>query len=479
MAIYIYNTLSRAKEEFRPLKKGAVDMYVCGPTVYDEAHIGHGRAAFVFAVVKNYFEYRGYKVKYVRNITDVDDKIIAKAREIAKPGEDIKAKAKEVAERYLASYRDDMKGLGIPGADIEPRATEYIGEMLDVINGLIKKGYAYKSGGDVYFRVRRAKDYGKLSNQSLEMMESGARVKPGEGKDDPLDFALWKRSKEDEPSWRGGDLEGRPGWHIECSAMSMKNLGETFDIHGGGVDLVFPHHENEIAQSEAATGKPFARYWMHNGLLTINGQKMAKSLGNYISVKEYIGKYGDPDLLKTIFLSSHYRSPVDFTEEKIREAHLAKERILIFFDKADNLAKKTRAAPGVPEAAKAVTARMRADFEKAMDDDFNTALAVAALFEGVREGNELLGSGMGPGGKAAAAGAVKGLIQKLGGVLGLSFGKRALSQEEVRRIEGKMAEREAARRNKDFKLADGIRAVLSDEGIIIEDTQTGPTWRLK
>jgi len=340
MAIHILNTLTRSKEEFRPLKEGVVNMYVCGPTVYDEAHIGHARGAFVFSVVRNYLRYRGHKVRYVQNVTDVDDKIINKARELAAPGDDLKSKVREVAQKYLFSYYQDLELLGISRADEEPKATENIDNMIDLIERLMEKGYAYEADGDIYFRVRKAKDYGKLSHQSLDMMEPGGRGASSSGKEDPLDFALWKKAKEDEPSWKRGSLDGRPGWHIECSAMSMERLGETFDIHGGGVDLVFPHHENEIAQSEAATGKPFARYWMHNGLLTIANQKMAKSLGNYISIKGYMGKYGDPDLLKLLFLSSHYHSPVDFTDEKIKESQVGKDRFIVFFDRLNNRLKR-------------------------------------------------------------------------------------------------------------------------------------------
>ncbi len=286
MSVKIYNTLTDKKEEYKPIKKDRVGIYVCGVTVYDECHIGHVRGAFTFDIVRRYFEYKGYKVKYVRNVTDVDDKIINKAvkerQRTRGKGQGLNEKVKEVAERYTKSYYDDMKNLGIKKADIEPMATEHIKDMVNLIEMLVEKGYAYEKNGDVYFDVRKFKGYGKLSGQSLDEMKAGARVDVDKKKNDPLDFALWKSSKENEPSWQSLWGRGRPGWHIECSVMSMKYLGDNFDIHGGGRDLVFPHHENEIAQSECATGRPFANYWMHNGLLTINGTKMAKSLGNFV-----------------------------------------------------------------------------------------------------------------------------------------------------------------------------------------------------
>ncbi len=313
--IYIYNSLTRKKEEFKPIKGGHVGMYVCGPTVYDEPHIGHARSAYIFDVVRRYLEYRKYKVTFVRNVTDVDDKIIEKAANEFK-GEDLNSAVRKVSEKYLAAYREAMASLDIRPPTEEPRATKYISRMTEFIGALIKRDAAYESGGDVYFDIKKAKDYGKLSHQSLDKMESGARVAPGEKKKDPLDFALWKAAKEGEPFWDSPWGMGRPGWHIECSVMSSDILGSEFDIHGGGLDLIFPHHENEIAQSEAA-GAKFARYWLHHGLLTINGQKMSKSLGNFVTIKDFIYKYKNADLLKLLFLSTHYAHPVDYTEEKI------------------------------------------------------------------------------------------------------------------------------------------------------------------
>ncbi len=396
MTIHIYNSLSRKKEEFKPVKKNNVRMYVCGPTVYDESHIGHARGAFIFDVIKSYFRYKGFKVKYVRNVTDLDDKIIDKARKAAKPGDDLKKVVKEVAEKYLKKYDEDMETLGISEPDVAPKATEHIKEMIRIIKVLLKKDYAYEADGDIYFRVKNFKDYGKLSHQSIKMMETGARVQPGENKEDPLDFALWKKSKEDEPIWESGSIEGRPGWHIECSAMSMKHLGENFDIHGGGIDLIFPHHENEIAQSEACSGKKFANYWMHNGLLSINGQKMAKSLGNYLSIPNFLAKYKDADILKIFFLSTHYRSPIDFTEESITAAKAAKERFSIFFNKAEEIASKVPSTSSkavyLAHGHRRILESLKEEFEKAMDDDFNTALALAALFNTVTKGNSVIDS---------------------------------------------------------------------------------------
>src|SRR3989338_2349450 len=327
MAIKIYNTLTRKKEEFKPIKDGQVGMYVCGPTVYDVPHIGHARSAYVFDVIRRYFAYKGYKVEFVRNVTDVDEKIISKAKEEFK-AEDLNSAVKKVSDKYLNVYHGCMEKLGIMRPDKEPKATEYIDKMRDFIKILIERGTAYVSGGDVYFDVRKASGYGKLSNQSFDMLESGARVAPGENKKDPLDFALWKSAKEGEPSWQSPWGNGRPGWHIECSVMSSDILGDEFDIHGGGIDLIFPHHENEAAQSQGA-GKKFARYWLHNGLLTINKEKMAKSLGNFITIEDILAKY-PADVLKVLFLQTHYSHPVDFSWEKMEEEKKAWERFDIF-----------------------------------------------------------------------------------------------------------------------------------------------------
>ena len=340
--ILIYNSLSRKKDELIPLKPKEIKMYVCGPTVYDQPHIGHARSAYIFDVIRRYLIYRGYRVKFVRNVTDVDDKIIDKAQKEFK-GEDLNIAVKNVSTKYLDLYHEDMKNLGILEPDVEPKATEYVSKdnplMQKFIEQLIKNGCAYVSEGDVYFDIKKAKDYGKLSNQAIDKMEIGARIALGEKKKDPLDFALWKSAKAGEPAWDSPWGRGRPGWHIECSVMSSDILGDEFDIHGGGIDLIFPHHENEIAQSEGA-GKKFARYWIHHGLLTINGQKMAKSLGNFITVKDFLDKYKDADLLKLLFLSAHYSHPIDYNDQKIEETKQALDRIYIFLNKVKNQPKQ-------------------------------------------------------------------------------------------------------------------------------------------
>lgn len=485
MPIYIYNSLSRKKEEFKPIKKNQVKMYVCGPTVYDESHIGHARGAFVFDVIKNYFGYNGFKVKYVRNVTDVDDKIIDKAKKLSGGKvENLRDAVKEVADKFLKKYTEDMKALGIGKPDVEPKATEHIKDMLGIIRVLLKKGYAYEADGDIYFRVKSFKNYGELSHQSLEMMESGARVSPEEKKEDPLDFALWKKSKEGEPNWKGGYIEGRPGWHIECSAMSMKHLGENFDIHGGGIDLIFPHHENEIAQSESYSGGNFANYWMHNGLLTINGQKMAKSLGNYLTISDFLDKYKDPDILKIFFLSSHYRSPIDFTEESIITAKRAKERFNIFFDKAEEFVSRALSSSSksihLDEEHVKVLEVLKEEFENAMDDDFNTPLALAALFNAVANGNSVIDLEIPDVNyKALFLKELVKAIKALGDILGLTFGKETISSEFKKMIEDKLKERDEARKKKDYQLADDIRGEIQKLGVVIEDTKDGTKWRLK
>lgn len=477
MAIYIYNSLSRKKEEFKPIQENIVKMYVCGPTVYDEPHIGHARGAFVFDVIRNYFKYKGFSVRYVRNVTDVDDKIIDKAKKEF-PGEELNSAVRKVSTRYLASYHRAMEGLGIIGPDVEPKATAYIDKMVGFIGHLVESGAAYIADGDVYFDIRRAKDYGKLSNQSLAKMESGARVAPGENKRDPLDFALWKKPKEGEYFWQSPWGNGRPGWHIECSAMSSDILGDEFDIHGGGIDLIFPHHENEIAQSEGA-GKAFAKYWMHNGLLSINGQKMAKSLGNFVTISDFLERHKDPDILKIFFLSGHYRSPLDFTDEAVEAAKAAVERFSIFFNAAEDFISKNKS--GATEIAdKELLISARAEFEKAMDDDFNTARALAVLFDAVTRGNSAINSAeRGLARKSAFLKELVSEIKGMAGVMGLAFAEKDISGGMREMIGKKVEAREAARRKKDYKLADDIRKELEGRGVIIEDTKHGPKWRIK
>jgi len=460
-------------------------MYVCGPTVYDEPHIGHARSAYIFDVIRRYFIYAGYKVSFVRNVTDVDDKIIDKAKQEFK-GKDLNESVKKVSLKYLRSYHDDMEKLGVLAPDTEPKATEYIGKMIEFITLLIERGVAYASGGDVYFDIKKAKDYGKLSHQSLDKMEIGARVSPGEKKRDGLDFALWKAAKELEPSWDSPWGRGRPGWHIECSVMSSDILGDEFDIHGGGIDLIFPHHENEIAQSEGV-GKRFARYWIHNGLLTINGEKMAKSLGNFITIKDFMAKYGDSDYLKLFFLSAHYRSPIDFTEEKIEEAKKEKERFKILFDKIrdiqfhDQIDKVSKKEHGIPDpqvdsAINYVTRR----FEAAMDDDFNTSLALAILFDLVTAANKYIHvKDRFTQEEIKVISKIEKVLLELSGVfnLNLSEDQASVDVDFINWVVEMKNKRDAARREKDFKTSDEIRKQLLDKGIILEDTKEGTVWR--
>ena len=468
MSIKIYNTLTRKKEEFKPLEEGHVGMYVCGPTVYDVPHIGHARSAYVFDVIRRYFVYKGQNVRFVRNVTDVDDKIINKARDEFKE-DDLNSSVKKVSDKYLKVYHEYMDKLGIKQPDFEPKATEYINKMIDFIKVLIQKGAAYQAGGDVYFDVRKADKYGKLSNQSFEMLESGARVAAGENKKDSLDFALWKSAKEGEPSWPSPWGEGRPGWHIECSVMSSDILGNEFDIHGGGIDLIFPHHENEIAQSEGA-GKKFARYWIHNGLLTINKEKMAKSLGNFITIEDILSKYS-ADVLKILFLQTHYSHPVDFSWEKMDEAKKAYERINILIEKLKNIKEE------VVFSDKDIDG-YRLKFEEVMDDDFNTAQALGIIFELVSFINKNIED-------SKKAGYAKKTLIDLGKVLGLfeGPGHHSLEFSETVALNDNVniliKNRKEARNKKDFKEADRIRKELEQKGIILEDTKDGTTWRRK
>jgi cysteinyl-tRNA synthetase len=471
----IYNTLTRKKQEFSPIKDKKVSMYVCGPTVYDVPHIGHARSAYAFDVMRRYFKYKGYDVKFVRNVTDVDDKIINKANDEFK-GEDLNVAVNKVSDKYLKVYHEYMEKLGILRPDFEPKATEYIDKMIDFIKALIQRGTAYQAGGDVYFDVRKADRYGKLSNQSLEMLESGARVAVGENKKDPLDFALWKSVKEGEPSWPSPWGNGRPGWHIECSVMSSDILGDEFDIHGGGIDLIFPHHENEIAQSEGA-GKKFSRYWIHNGLLTINKEKMAKSLGNFITIEDILSKY-PADVLKILFLQTHYSHPVDFSWEKMDEAKKAWERFYVLCQKTGWLIYRN-SGPNVGSMRGDVDV-FRERFEKAMDDDFNTAEALAALFDFVTYINKHFKFEKSQ--MAELMQAVESLIN-LGKVFGLFGDVRAAAKENEmseEKISDLIEQRNRAKQSKDFSVADKIRRDLQEAGIILEDTKDGATfWRRK
>lgn len=482
MGIKIFNTLTRNKEEFKSLRDKEIGMYVCGPTVYDEPHIGHARSAYIFDVIRRYFIYRGYKVKFVRNVTDVDDKIINKAKEEFK-GEELKDAVGKVSAKYLASYHRAMDELGIRPPDKEPKATRYIEKMKDFIGVLIQRGMAYESGGDVYFDVRKAKNYGRLSNQSLQTLEAGARIAPGENKKDPLDFALWKAVKESEVSWPSPWGEGRPGWHIECSVMSLDILGDEFDIHGGGIDLIFPHHENELAQSEGA-GKKFARYWIHNGLLTINKEKMAKSLGNFVTVEEVAKRYS-LDILKILFLQAHYSHPVDFSWERMEEAERAMERFYVLLDKINRLeARGSRLKGEIPLQPSASSLEedigsFKRKFDEAMDDDFNTPKGMAILFDMVNECNKLLEHSKDKA-ESFILRYVVDAIKEIAEVFGLTFEqkKKKLSKTKEE-IEEMLDLRNKARQKRDFKTADRIRQELDEAGIILEDQKDGTSWRVR
>lgn len=485
MSIKIYNTLTHKKEEFKPIKEGLIGMYVCGPTVYDVPHIGHARSAYAFDVIRRYFIYKGYKVTFVRNVTDIDDKIINKAKDEFR-GESLDNAVKKVSGKYLEVYHKYMDALGIMLPDAEPMATEYIGKMQDFIKILLERGVAYVSGGDVYFDVRKANGYGKLSNQSLEMLESGARIAPGENKKDPLDFALWKSAKENEPSWPSPWGAGRPGWHIECSVMSSDILGDEFDIHGGGIDLVFPHHENEAAQSEGA-GKKFARYWIHNGLLTINKEKMAKSLGNFITIEDILNKYS-ADTLKILFLKTHYTHPVDFSWERMEENRAALYRIIRFLRQVEKREEGKEPIYKIPDTNKNLTrvdfseeiGKYKNRFIEAMDEDFNTPFAMACLFDIVRCCDGVLFyEGYEKEKHLPVLLEAKKTIHELGSIFGLSF-KEELLAIPIKKIEMMISVREGLRGKKMFKEADKARKELEEMGVILKDSKDGRTeWDYK
>ena len=464
----IYNTMSKKKEEFIPLEEGKVKMYVCGPTVYNFIHIGNARPMIAFDTVRRYFEYKGYDVNFVSNFTDVDDKIIKKAIEEG-------VTADEISKRYIAECKKDMEAMNIKPATKNPLATEEICGMVDMIQTLIDKGYAYEKNGTVYYRTRKFEGYGKLSHKNLDDLQSGGRtllVTGEDEKEDPLDFVLWKPKKEGEPAWESPWSEGRPGWHIECSEMSKKYLGEQIDIHAGGEDLIFPHHENEIAQSEAANGKEFARYWMHNGFLNIDNRKMSKSLGNFFTVREISEKY-DLQVLRFFMLSAHYRSPLNFSAELMEAAKNGLERILTA---AENLRFLSgNAGDGtMTEEEKELFARTEeyvADFERAMDDDFNTADAIAAVFDLVKYINTTADGSR----SREYLDSLYARLQTLTDVLGIIVDK----EEEMldADIEAMIEKRQAARKERNFALADQIRDELLAKGIILEDTREGVKWK--
>ena len=457
----IQNTLTRQKEEFIPQEGKKVKMYTCGVTVYDDCHIGHARSLYSFEVIRSYLVYRGYKVDFVRNITDIDDKIINRANEL-------KIDWKKLVDKYITRYYEDLQALGIERDYKEPRATDNIAEMIEYVQKLIDKGYAYVTDSGVYFSVRKLKGYGKLSGQSIDDIMEGVRIQKDEHKQDPLDFALWKAAKEGEPYWESPWGKGRPGWHIECSVMSQKYLNsDTLDIHGGGRDLVFPHHENEIAQAEALTGKPFAKYWIHHGLLSINAQKMSKSLGNFLTIKNVLKQY-PADVLKLFYLHAHYASTVDFSRERMEEARKAYERIDILLGKLDKIDNNLKEDPEL--------SGFKQQFVEAMDDDFNMPKGLAVLFDIVSECNKILESNSPD--KNSRLGYAKGIIKQITAVFGLSFKKKAagISDQEIERM---IARRIECKQQKDYQAADNIRKELQEKGIILEDSKEGTTWRRK
>ncbi|WP_078382576.1 cysteine--tRNA ligase [Sutcliffiella halmapala] len=465
MTIHLYNTLTRQKEMFVPLEEGKVKMYVCGPTVYNYIHIGNARPPIVFDTVRRYLEYRGYEVNYVSNFTDVDDKLIKAANEL---GEDVPT----IAERFIAAYHEDVSALGCKQATVHPRVTESMDIILEFIEALIEKGFAYESGGDVYYRTREFKEYGKLSHQPIEDLQLGTRIEVGEKKQDALDFVLWKAAKEGEISWSSPWGEGRPGWHIECSAMARKYLGDTIDIHAGGQDLSFPHHENEIAQSEALTGKTFAKYWLHNGYINIDNEKMSKSLGNFILVHDIIKKH-DPQLIRFFMLSVHYRHPINYNDELLESTNNGLERLRTSYsnlkhrlESSVNLTTETEDTQWLESVA-----TLKNEFIKVMDDDFNTANAIAVLFDMAKQANLYVSE------KNTSEKVLQAFIsqfEELFGVLGVSISKDELLDEE---IDALIQKRIDARKNRDFALADQIRDELKDKNIILEDTAQGTRWK--
>ena len=484
MSLKVYNSLTKRKEAFVPLKEGEVTMYVCGPTVYDLSHIGHARSAVSFDVIYRYLKYRGYRVSYARNYTDVDDKIINRAKEEGVAPE-------EVAERNIKFFDEDMEALGVELPTYRPKATETMERIIEVTKALVDKGSAYVVDGDVFFSVRKFPGYGRLAGKKIDELESGARVEVDERKVDPLDFALWKSSKPGEPWWESLWGRVRPGWHIECSAMCMEHLGDTLDIHGGGKDLAFPHHENEIAQSEAATGKPFVRYWLHNGFVNIEKVKMSKSLGNILNIRDVLADH-TRDAVRLFLLSSHYRSPIDYSEDSLKEAESAVER---FYKTVERIYDECPEVKTIEPDEAALAERLRPLME-AMDDDFNTAEVTGTVFKEVTRANKILDeakSGGGGGGVGVTSpmfhelSLILSLFREAGKILGTLnerpvdyfAGRKSRVGVPAKEIEGLIRERDDARGRKDFKRADEIRAELLEKGVVLEDTAKGTVWAVK
>ncbi|MDG6884353.1 Cysteine--tRNA ligase [Clostridium perfringens] len=464
--IKVYNTLNKKKEEFIPLTPGEVKMYVCGPTVYNFFHIGNGRTFIVFDTIRRYFEYRGFKVDFVQNFTDIDDKMIKKANEEG-------TTVKKIGDTYIKEYYQDADALNIERATVNPRATEFIGEIIKFVKGLVDKGYAYEVDGDVYFSTKKFEGYGKLSGQNIEDLQSGARISVDERKKDPMDFAIWKAQKPGEPAWNSPWGMGRPGWHIECSCMAKKLLGETIDIHAGGSDLKFPHHENEIAQSEALTGEPFARYWLHSAFVNVNNEKMSKSLNNFFTAREILERY-DADVIRFLMLSAHYRQQLNFSEDLLESAKASVERIYNAIGNLENLIDEV-SIEEMNEEEKAYLESLNKYKEKyieKMDDDFNTADAITAVFDLIKDTNTNITIDSS---KELAQKALE-LIRELGAPLGM-FQKSTKGNLEEE-IEALIAKRQQARKDRDFALADKIRDELKDRGIVLEDTPQGVRWKM-
>ncbi|MCR1952827.1 MULTISPECIES: cysteine--tRNA ligase [unclassified Clostridium] len=461
----VYNSLTRKKEEFIPLTPGEVKMYVCGPTVYNYFHIGNGRTFIIFDTIRRYLEYRGYNVKYVQNFTDIDDKMINKANEEG-------TTVSNIGDRYIDEYYKDADGLNIKRASINPRATEYIQDIIEFVSGLIEKDYAYEVDGDVYFRTKKFEGYGKLIGQNLEDLQAGARINVDERKEDPMDFAVWKAQKPGEPAWESPWGMGRPGWHIECSCMAKKILGDTIDIHAGGMDLAFPHHENEIAQSEALTGKPFARYWLHGAFLNINNQKMSKSLNNFLTARDILKQY-DADIVRFLMLSGHYRVQLNFSDDLLESAKASVERLYNAISNLENLISEVKKET-MDENEKAYLESLdkyRQKYIEKMDDDFNTADAITAIFDLIKDINTNVSIDSS---KELCESALS-LIRELGNPLGiLQKSTKGSLEEEIEKL---IAERQQARKDRNFALADKIRDDLKARNIVLEDTPQGVRWK--
>lgn len=464
MTITVYNSLTREKQPFVPIEPGRVKMYVCGPTVYNYIHIGNARPAIVFDTVRRYLEYSGYHVDYLLNFTDVDDKIIKAADEL---GTDVN----HVAERFIAAYREDVQALGVKEATYHPRVTESMDEIIQFIKALIEKGYAYEAEGDVYFKTRSFEGYGKLSHQPIDELRSGARIQIGEKKQDPLDFALWKQAKPGEVAWSSPWGQGRPGWHIECSAMARKHLGETIDIHAGGQDLTFPHHENEIAQSEACNGKTFANYWIHNGYITIDNEKMSKSTGNFVLTHDLIEKH-DPQLLRFFILSVHYRNPINFSEQLLEHAKNGLDRIRNAYENLEYRKKTSLNLNDENESQWQALETFKKRFISEMNDDFNTANAISVIFDLTKAANLYLQSKQT---SQRVIEAFQTLIDELLTILGINVTQTPSLVDEA--IDQLIEEREQARKSRDFARADEIRDTLKEQNIILEDTPQGTRWK--